>query len=580
MNPNKPASPLREALGDLTPYFRRAAWISVIASLLVLAPSAYMLEVYDRVVNSRSHMTLAMLTLLVVGVFVVMEVLDWARSQLMHEASIELDQRLSARIFNAIFEANLKRLPGGTSQPMTDFRTVREFLNTPVLIACMEAPVSLVFLGLIFAMSPVLGWSAVAAAILQTFIAWLNQRSTQPPLLAANRTSFAAQQYADSSLRNAQVIESMGMLRDIHHRWMQKQREFLKLQAQASDAGGAFQAASKFLQNTTGSLLLGLGAWLVLRNELNGGSAMMIIASVLGGRVLAPLVQIVSQWQAVVNVRESWSRLDQLLTAMPARAPGMSLPAPKGALLVETLIASAPGTTVQILKGVGFELKPGEVLAVVGPSASGKTTLARLLAGFWPAISGKVRLDGVDVFTWDKTELGPHVGYLPQGIELFDGTLAENIARFGNVDPAKVEAAARAVGLHDTIMALPKGYDSPVGREGAMLSGGQRQRVGLARAIYDDPVFVVLDEPNSSLDESGDAALASAIAQLKSRGTTFVIMTHRTSVLAVADKMLILHEGQSRAFGPRDDVLAALAKGNAEAQQASQARTPALAATA
>ncbi len=580
MNPNKPASPLREALGDLTPYFRRAAWISVIASLLVLAPSAYMLEVYDRVVNSRSHMTLAMLTLLVVGVFVVMEVLDWARSQLMHEASIELDQRLSARIFNAIFEANLKRLPGGTAQPMTDFRTVREFLNTPVLIACMEAPVSLVFLGLIFAMSPVLGWSAVAAAILQTFIAWLNQRSTQPPLLAANRTSFAAQQYADSSLRNAQVIESMGMLRDIHHRWMEKQREFLKLQAQASDAGGAFQAASKFLQNTTGSLLLGLGAWLVLRNELNGGSAMMIIASVLGGRVLAPLVQIVSQWQAVVNVRESWSRLDQLLTALPARAPGMSLPAPKGALLVETLIASAPGATVQILKGVGFELKPGEVLAVVGPSASGKTTLARLLAGFWPAISGKVRLDGVDVFTWDKTELGPHVGYLPQGIELFDGTLAENIARFGNVDPAKVEAAARAVGLHDTIMALPKGYDSPVGREGAMLSGGQRQRVGLARAIYDDPVFVVLDEPNSSLDESGDAALASAIAQLKSRGTTFVIMTHRTSVLAVADKMLILHEGQSRAFGPRDDVLAALAKGNAEAQQASQARTPALAGTA
>ena len=580
MNPNKPASPLREALGDLSPYFRRAAWLSVIASLLVLAPSAYMLEVYDRVVNSRSHMTLWMLTLLVVGVFVVMEVLDWARSQLMHEASIELDRRLSARIFNAIFEANLKRLPGGTAQPMTDFRTVREFLNTPVLIACMEAPVSLVFLALIFAMSPVLGWSAVAAAILQTFIAWLNQRSTQPPLLAANRTSFAAQQYADGSLRNAQVIESMGMLRDIHRRWMEKQREFLKLQAQASDAGGAFQAVSKLLQNTTGSLLLGLGAWLVLRNELNGGSAMMIIASVLGGRVLAPLVQIVSQWQAVVNVRESWSRLDQLLTALPARTPGMSLPAPKGALLVESLIASAPGTTVQILKGVGFELKPGEVLAVVGPSASGKTTLARLLAGFWPAISGKVRLDGVDVFTWDKTELGPHVGYLPQGIELFDGTLAENIARFGNVDPAKVEAAARAVGLHDTIMALPKGYDSPVGREGAMLSGGQRQRVGLARAIYDDPVFVVLDEPNSSLDESGDAALASAIAQLKSRGTTFVIMTHRTSVLAVADKMLILHEGQNRAFGARDDVLAALAKGNAEAQQASQARTLALAATA
>ena len=571
MIPNKPASELRQALGELKPYFRRAAWLSVIASLLVLAPSGYMLEVYDRVVNSRSHMTLAMLTLLVVGIFIVMEVLDWARSQLMHEASIELDHRLSARVFNAIFEANLKRVTGSTAQPMNDFRTLREFLNTPVLIACMEAPVSLVFLVLIFAMSPVLGWSAVAAAIIQTFIAWLNQRSTQPPLLSANRSAAAAQQYADGSLRNAQVIESMGMLRDIHRRWMDKQREFLNHQAQASEAGGAFQAVSKFLQNTTGSMLLGLGAWLVLRNELNGGAAMMIIASVLGGRVLAPLVQIVSQWQAVVNVREAWGRLDQLLTAIPVRPLGMNLPPPHGALVVDGLIASAPGSSTQILKGVGFELKPGEVLAVVGPSASGKTTLARLLAGFWPAASGKVRLDGVDVFTWDKTELGPYVGYLPQGVELFDGTLAENIARFGEIDSAKVEAAARAVGLHDTIMALPNGYDSPVGRDGAMLSGGQRQRVGLARAIYGEPVFVVLDEPNSSLDESGDAALASAITQLKSRGTTFVVMTHRTSVLAVADKMLILQDGQSRAFGSRDEVLAALAKGNAEAHQASQA---------
>lgn len=582
MNPAKNSSELRQALGELQPYFKRAAWLSVVASLLILAPSAYMLEVYDRVVNSRSHMTLAMLTLLVLAVFVVMEVLDWARGQLMHEASLALDKQVSGRVFNAIFEANLKRVAGGTTQPMNDFRTVREFLNTPVLIACMEAPVALVFLFLIFAMNPILGWSAVGAAVIQTFIAWLNQRSTQPPLLAANRSAVAAQQYADGSLRNAQVIESMGMLRDIHRRWMEKQREFLNLQAQASDAGGAFQAASKFVQNTTSSMLLGLGAWLMLRNELNGGSAMMIIASVLGGRVLAPLVQIVTQWQSVVNVRDAWGRLDQLLTGLPVRAPSMPLPPPHGSLTVESVVAAAPGTQVPILKGVAFALQPGEVLAVVGPSASGKTTLARLLAGLWPANSGKVRLDGVDVYTWDKAELGPHVGYLPQGVELFDGTLAENIARFGPVDSAKVEDAARAVGLHDMIVALPKGYDSPVGREGAMLSGGARQRVGLARAIYGDPVFVVLDEPNSSLDEAGDAALASAILQLKSRGTTFVIMTHRTSVLAVADKMLILHEGQNRAFGPKDDVLAALAKANAQANQPSQstAVVPATAAVA
>ncbi len=577
MNPQNKNSELRQAVAELQPYFKRAAWFSVVASLLVLAPSAYMLEVYDRVVNSRSHMTLVMLTLLVLFVYVVMEVLDWARGQLMHEASLALDQSMSTRIFNAIFEANLKRQAGGSVQPMNDFRTVREFLNTPVLIAAMEAPVSLVFLVLIFAMNPLLGWSAVVAAIIQTFIAWLNQRSTQPPLLAANRAAIAAQQYADGSLRNAQVIESMGMLRDIHRRWMDKQREFLNLQAQASDAGGGFQAASKFLQNTTSSLLLGLGAWLLLRNQLNGGSGMMIIASVLGGRVLAPLVQIVSQWQAVVNVRDAWDRLDKLLAAVPARPASMSLPAPRGQLTVEGLIAGAPGSQQQILKGVAFALQPGEVLAVVGPSASGKTTLARLLAGLWPAVAGKVRLDGVDIFTWNKTELGPHIGYLPQGVELFDGTLAENISRFGEPSPAKVEAAARAVGLHETILALPQGYDTPIGREGAMLSGGQRQRVGLARALYGDPVFVVLDEPNSSLDESGDAALASAISELKARGTTFVVMTHRTSVLAVADKMLLLHEGQNRAFGPRDEVLAALAKANAPAPQA-RAQAPAVAA--
>ena len=567
MNPKKPQTELRKAIGDLKPHFKQAAWFSLFASLLILAPSGYMLEVYDRVVNSRSHMTLAMLTILVLAAFVVMEVLDWVRSEVMHEAAMAFDKRMSNRVFSAIFEANLKRQPGGTAQPMNDFRTVRDFLFSPVLLALMESPVSLVFLVLIFAISPVLGWAAVVAAILQTFVGWLNERSTQPPLLAANRSAIAAQQYADGTLRNAQVIESMGMLRDIHGRWMEKQREFLGLQADASDKAGFYQAISKFLQNVVGSLLLGLGAWLLLRNQLNGGAAYMIVGSILGGRVLAPLIQIVSQWQNVINVREAYQRLDTLLIMVPPRQPGMPLPAPSSQLLVESLVAGAPGSPVPILKGVNFGLHPGEVLAVVGPSASGKTTLARMLVGLWPATSGKVRLDGVDVHTWDKNELGPHLGYLPQGVELFDGTLAENIARFGAVDQSKVEAAARAVGLHEFILALPQGYDNTVGREGAMLSGGQRQRVGLARAIYGNPTFVVLDEPNSSLDEQGDAALASAIVQLKSRGTTIVVMTHRTSVLGVADKMLVLNEGQTQMFGPRDDVLKALAEAAAKARQ-------------
>lgn len=567
MSSNKPTTELRSAINELMPYFRRAALFSVFASLLILAPSVYMLEVYDRVVNTRSHMTLAMLTVVVLFAFVVMEVLEWVRSEVMHEASLAFDRRMSGRIFTAIFEANLKRLPGGSAQPMNDLRSVRDFLSAPVVLALMEAPVALTFLILIFAISPVLGWSAVVAAILVTFVGWLNERSTQPPLLAANRSAIAAQQYADGTLRNAQVIESMGMLGNIHKRWMGKQQEFLGLQAQASDHAGFYQAVSKFLQNTTSSMLLGLGAWLLLRNQLNGGAAYMIIGSILGGRVLAPLVQIVSQWQTVVNVRDAYSRLDSMLSTVALRPESMALPAPLGHLQVDGLIAGAPGIPVPILKGISFGLQPGDVLAVVGPSASGKTTLARLLVGLWPAINGKVRLDGVDVFTWDKLELGPHIGYLPQGVELFDGSMAENIARFGELDQAKVEAAARAIGLHDFILSLPQGYDSPVGREGTMLSGGQRQRVGLARAFYGNPAFIVLDEPNSSLDEQGDADLASAITQLKAKGSTFIVMTHRTSVLSVADKMLVLRDGQLQMFGPRDEVLKALSEAVAKARQ-------------
>jgi ATP-binding cassette subfamily C exporter for protease/lipase len=287
---------------------------------------------------------------------------------------------------------------------------------------------------------------------------------------------------------------------------------------------------------------------------------MMIIGSVLGGRVLAPLAQLVAQWSAVVNVRSAWDRLEGLLAQVPPKPQNMSLPAPKGLLTVESLMAGAPGQAAAIVRGVQFALNPGEVLAVVGPSASGKTSLARLLVGLWPAMSGKVRLDGADIHTWDKSELGPYLGYLPQGVELLEGTVAENIARFGDVDMVQVEAAARLVGLHELIMALPEGYNSPIGRDGAVLSGGQRQRVGLARALYGTPVFVVLDEPNSSLDEAGDKALANAIASLKQLGTTFVVMTHRTSVLGVADKMLLMRDGAQQAFGPRDEVLAALQK--------------------
>lgn len=563
MKPELPPSELALAFNPIKPVLYKAVGFSLVISLLALAPAVYMLEVYDRVVNSRSGMTLAMLTLLVVLIYAGMEVLEKIRGAMMRAAGVQLDDKLSERVYNAMFQGFMRRQIAVSMQVMNDLRTVREFLGNPAFTAVMEAPMALVALILIFAINPYLGWAAVVGAIAQMSVAWLNERAIRKPLNEANRSASSAQQFADASLRNAHVMESMGMLDAVHALWQKRQSEFLGHQAQASEGAGLWTAMSKMIQQLMGSLLLGFAAWLLLKNELNGGEGMMIIASVLGGRVLAPLAQVVAQWNSVVNVRSAWSRLEALLTQIPTKPNAMQLPAPKGFITVESLVAGAPGQQVPIVRGLQFAVQPGEVLAVVGPSASGKTTLAKLLVGLWPAISGKVRLDGADIQTWEKAEVGPYLGYLPQGVELLEGTLAENIARFGEVDMVQVEAAARLVGVHELIMSLPKAYNSPVGRDGAMLSGGQRQRIGLARALYGKPVFVVLDEPNSSLDEAGDAALANAIEALKQLGTTFVVMTHRSSILGVADKMLLLREGAQQGFGPRDEILAALQKAKA-----------------
>ena len=558
MKSQSPPSELALAFEPLRPEILRAVGYSTLIGLLALAPTVYMLEVYERVVNSRSVTTLTMLTVMIVLAYAVMELMEKIRGSLMRASGVKVDALLSKRVYDAMFQGFLKRQVGGSMQVLNDLKVVREFLANPALMAIMEAPIAMVALVLIFAISPILGWASVLGAVAQIAVAWMNERSTRKPLGDANRSAVAAQQFAEASLRNAHVMESMGMLDAVHARWQKKQREFLAFQATASEGGGLWTAMSKAVQQILASVLLGLGAWLTMNNNINGGPAMMIIGSVLGGRVLAPLSQLVAQWNGVVNVRGAWKRLEDLLAQIPAKPESMALPAPTGHLSVEGLMAGAPGQQVPIVRGVQFALRPGEVLAVVGPSASGKTTLARLLVGLWPAMGGKVRLDGADVYSWDKTELGPYVGYLPQGVELLDGSIAENIARFGEVDMVQVEAVARMVGVHDLIMNLPEGYQSPVGRDGTMLSGGQRQRVGLARALYGKPVFVVLDEPNSSLDEAGDIALANAIASLKQLGTTFVVMTHRTSVLGVADKMLIMRDGAQQAFGPRDEVLATL----------------------
>jgi ATP-binding cassette subfamily C exporter for protease/lipase len=389
--------------------------------------------------------------------------------------------------------------------------------------------------------------------------------------------SMEAQNYAMSALRNVQVIESMGMLGRVHARWANRQKKFLAKQSEASDYAGITSAVAKMLQLMQGSVLLGGATWVNLHGGLWGGAGMVIIASILGGKALAPLAQLVAQWRLLIQARDAQQRMDNLLSNYVAPSPAMPLPAPTGKLVVEDVHAGPPGSPLRILQGVKFSAMPGELTLIIGPTATGKSTLARLLVGVWPATIGKVRLDGADVYAWDKQELGPHIGYLPQNVELFDGTLAENVARFGDVDMEAVKAAIEITGLRSMVEALPEGYETRIGDEGAVLSGGQRQRLGLARALYGNPKVLVLDEPNASLDAAGDKILLDLIGHLKRAGVTVVAITHRNSLMPAVDKIVLLHEGKVMAFGPRDDVLAAIAKANeqARAQAAAAARPPA-----
>lgn len=567
-----PANPIHAAIGEQRPLYRVALLFSVVIGLLMLVPQWFMFEVYGRVLNSRSESTLMWLLVMTIGVWVIIELLELVRTRILRRAARAVDERLRERLFDVTFEANLRKLPGGSPQAFADLKSLRDGLTSPVVGAAMDLPASVIFIACLFLFHPLLGVLILLGTLLQAGLVWATERRTMPLLTEAMRSSIQASAYANSVLRNAQVVQALGMLSAIRRRWLTRQRAFVAQQARASDHAGLHSSMAKLLQTMQGSILLGAACWLVLDNRLWGGAGMMIVASILGGRVLAPMAQMVTHWRGVVSARDAAKRLAGLLTIFGEREPAMPLPAPKGLLTVEGVVAAAPGTTVPVLRGISFGARPGELVLITGPSASGKTCLARLLVGLWPTTSGKVRLDGVDVHGWNKAELGPHVGYLPQTIELFDGTVAENIARFGPVDHDKVRDAVERVGLSDTIAELPHGVDTRIGMDGGILSGGQRQRLALARAIYASPSYLVLDEPNSSLDEAGERQLINVLQDMKARGSTIIVIAHRSSLLAVADKLLIINEGQTVAFGPRDEVLAAMKKANEQARAQLAAR--------
>jgi ATP-binding cassette subfamily C exporter for protease/lipase len=552
--------------------FKSTFWtvgaFSAITNLMMLVPSLYMLQVYDRVLQSRNEITLLMLTLMMLGAYLMLSGLELTRSFVLVRVGARLDMQLNKRVYTAAFEQNLKQTGGNAGQALQDLTNIRQFLTGNALFAFFDAPWFPLYLIVIFLFEPSLGvFSLVGTAVLVA-LAFLNERVSRQPLAEANAMAIASSTLATNNLRNAEVIESMGMLPNLMGRWYKIHGKFLHLQAEASEKAGKIGAATKFVQLSLQSLVLGFGALLVLENKISGG--MMIAASILVGRALAPVQQVIAVWKSWSSTRSAYERLTRLLEDNPARAAGMELPKPQGALSVEAVTAAPPGVKSPVIKGLSFAIAPGDVLGVVGPSGCGKSTLARLLVGVWPAAVGKVRLDGADIYTWNKAELGPHIGYLPQDIELFGGTISENIARFGEIDPEKVVLAAKRAGVHDMILHMPNGYDTVLGDGGGGLSGGQKQRIGLARAMYDDPSLIVLDEPNSNLDDVGEQALVQAILDLRQRGKTIVLITHRTSALAATTKMLLMREGTAQAFGPTAEVMAALQQANQQLAQAQQ----------
>lgn len=561
-------SEVASALLGLKSAFRSVGLFSAVSNLLLLVPSLYMLQVYDRVLPSRNEITLLMLTLMMLGAYLVMSALECMRSFILIRIGAQLDMRLNKRVYTAAFEQVLRKGGFNAGLAIQDLTTIRQFVTGNALFAFFDAPWFPIYLVIIFVFNPYLGIFALGGTLVLFALAWLNERMTKTPLAEANATAMAATGMATSNLRNAEVIESMGLLENFFARWFSVHGRALNLQALASEKAAVVGALTKFVQVSLQSLILGYGALLAIEGLISPG--MMIAASILVGRTLSPVQQMIGVWKQWSGVRSAYGRLTDLLKANPAREQTMSLPRPQGRLSFENVTAAPPRSDVPAIKGLSFALAAGEVLAIIGPSGSGKSTLARLLLGVWRPMAGHVRLDGANVSEWNKQELGPHVGYLPQEVGLFAGTVSENIARFGEIDPASVIAAAMQAGVHELILALPKGYDTVLDEGGAGLSGGQRQRLGLARAMYGDPALLVLDEPNSNLDDAGEQALVQAIASARAKGRTVVLITHRSGLLASATKLLIMRDGALHMFGPKDKVLAALSQAQRAAQPAAQ----------
>lgn len=528
--------------------------LSSAINLLVFVSPLYMLQVYDRVLHSRSEMTLAMVTLIALAMLAIYGVLEWLRSRILVRSGMRFDDMVAKGLFNRVVTNTLLQPQSRSEFALSDIDKLREFFTGSGLIAICDVPWMPIMLAVCFLFHPLIGWVALIGAVIIFALAIANELMTKKALMAANNHSQSAQHFANSALQNVEVIRALGMEGSLRQRWHGMHINMLEQQAIASDKAGALQSISKFVRMSLQTLVLGTGGYLALRGVISPGA--MIACSIIAGRALQPVDQVVAQWKQFVAARQSYKRLSKLFRETPGEVARTELPTPTGVLSAEQVTVLAPGSKTPLLQNVSFDVQPGEAVAVVGPSGAGKSSLVRALVGVWQPFSGAVRLDGSDLQHWNKDDLGVHIGYLPQTIELFSGTIAENISRFrDDASSEQIIKAATRAHVHQMIQNLPEGYDTEIGSGGRGLSGGQRQRIGLARALFGDPALIILDEPNANLDSEGEEALFRAIHELKKERKSIVFVSHKMSLVALSEKALLLTDGRVRSFGPTKDLL-------------------------
>lgn len=545
---------LRAARSESRKLYWAVGVFSFFANLLMLTGPIYMLNVYDRVLGSRSIETLIALSAIVAFLYGMMGLMDYVRGRVMGRAGARFQSRLDKRVFDAVMQMASRGAAPARNTGLNDLEAVQRVMTSPVLMALFDMPWTPLFLAGIFIFHPWLGMLALGGGVLLILVTLINQWATRRPVSESNSKSARATHIARQLSDDAEMVQAMGMTKAAYTRWMDARQEALGATISSSDLTGTFTAMTKSLRLFLQSAMLGLGAYLVLQNELTAGA--MIAGSILLGRALAPVEQAIGQWAMVQRGQQGWASLAELLTVVPVAQPRTALPRPDAVLDVQEATIIPPGQKAAALRMISFTVKPGQAVGVIGPSGAGKTTLARALTGVWPPAGGKIRLGGAALDQYEPEVLGQHIGYLPQRVQLFDGTIKDNIARMMmNADDAQVVAAAKSAAAHEMIVGLPDGYDTIVTAGGGRLSGGQIQRIGLARALFGDPVVVILDEPNSNLDNEGSMALNAAIKTLKAEGRAVLVMAHRPAAIQECDTVLMIEGGLKKAFGPKDEVL-------------------------